>query len=73
MGSFKKFKEIKLPDTDCFFSSLKDRGISDKEYQRACDVWKVFKIKNLGFYHDIYIKQMCCYCLVCMRNLLVFV
>ena len=37
-NSFKKFKEDKLPDTDCFFSSLKDCGISRKKYQRACDV-----------------------------------
>ena len=39
-----------------FFSSLKDCGISEKEYQRACDVWKVFGIKNLGEYHDLYLK-----------------
>ena len=54
---FEKFKESKLlPDIDCFFSSLKDCGINEKEYQRACDVWKVFKIKNLGEYHDLYLK-----------------
>ena len=34
--SFEKFKESRLPDIDCFFSSLKDCGISEKEYQRAC-------------------------------------
>ena len=56
MDSFKKFKESKLPDIDYFFSSLKDCGISEKEYQRACNVWKVFEIKNLGFYHDLYLK-----------------
>ena len=39
---FEKFEETKLPDIDCFFSSLKHCGISEKEYQRACDVWKVF-------------------------------
>ena len=38
MNSFKKFKENKLPDNDNFFSSLKDCGISDQEYQRANDV-----------------------------------
>ena len=55
-NSFKKFKEINLPDTDKFFSSLKDFRINEKEYQRACNVWKVFKIKNLAEYHDLYIK-----------------
>ena len=54
--SFKKFRADRLPDIDCFFSSLKDCKISEKEYQRACDVWKVFKIKNLGEYHDLYLK-----------------
>ena len=45
---FKKFKEADLPDIDKFFSSLKDCGISDGEYQRPCSVWKLFEIKNLG-------------------------
>ena len=55
-NSFKKFKEAKLPDIDNFFSSLKDCGVSKKEYQRACDVWNVFKIKNLEKYQDLYLK-----------------
>ena len=45
-----------MPDIDCFFSSLKDCGITKEEYQRAVNVWKVFKIKNLGEYHDLYLK-----------------
>ena len=45
---FKKFKETNLLDIDKFFSSLKDCGTNEKEYQRACNVWKVFKIKHLG-------------------------
>ena len=56
LNSFKKFKETNLPDIDKFFSSLKDCGISEKEYQRARDVWKVFEIKNLGQYHGLYLK-----------------
>ena len=47
-NSFKKFKESELPDTDKIFSSLKDSGINEKEYERVWDVWKVFKITNLG-------------------------
>ena len=50
---FKRFKETNLPDIDCFFSSLKDCGISEKEYQRTCDVWRVSEIKNLVEYHDL--------------------
>ena len=43
MNSFKKFKECKLADTCKFFSSLKDCGINEKEYQRAISVWNVLK------------------------------
>ena len=39
-----------------FFSSVKDFGISEKEYQRVCDVWKVFGFKTLGQYHDLCLK-----------------
>ena len=49
-------EEGKLPDKDKFFSSLKDCGIREKEYQRACDIWKVFEIEILGEYHDLYLK-----------------
>ena len=56
MSSFKRFKENKVTDKCKFFSSLKDCGINEKEYQRAINVWKVFKIKNLGEYYDLYLK-----------------
>ena len=39
-----------------FFSSLKDCGISEKEYERAVNFWRVFSFKNLGEYHDLYLK-----------------
>ena len=39
-----------------FFNSLKNCEFTDKEYQRACDVWKIFNIKNLVEYHDLYLK-----------------
>ena len=56
MNSFKIFKENKLPDRCKFFSSLKDCGINEKDYQRAIHVWKMFEIKNLEEYHDLYLK-----------------
>ena len=45
-----------MPDIDKLFSSLKDCGISDQEYQRANNVWRVFELKTLGEYHDLYLK-----------------
>ena len=56
MNSFKKFSENKLPDKSNFFSSLKDSGINKEQYDRAVNVWKIFKIKNFGEYHNLYLK-----------------
>ena len=56
MNSFKKFDKCDLPSKDKFYRSLKDTGISDEDYERAKKVWNVFDIKNLGQYHDLYIK-----------------
>ena len=43
MDSFKTFSENKLTDKSNFFSSLKDKCISEKDYQRANNVWNTFK------------------------------
>ena len=56
MNSFKRFNEDELPDKSTFFSSLKGNEINEKEYERTVNVWKLFKIKNLGQYHDLYLK-----------------
>ena len=56
MDSFKKFNECELPSKDKFYSSLKDKNISDEDYERAKKIWNVFNIKNLGEYHDLYLK-----------------
>ena len=72
-NSFGRFRESKLPDIDNFFSSLKDCRISEGEYQRACDVWKVFKIENMGEYHDLYLRLMYYCCVMFFKNSLVFV
>ena len=57
MNNFKTFNEDELPDKSKFFSSLEDTGINEKEYGGAIKIWKVFKIKNLGEYHDLYLKK----------------
>ena len=49
------FCEDKLPDKDKFYSKLNMDGVSDKDYEHACKVWKEFGIKNMGEYHDLYL------------------
>ena len=38
MNSFKRLKENNLPDKDDFLNHLKDCGITDEEYSRACNI-----------------------------------
>ena len=56
VDSFKKFNWSCLLSKECFFSSLKGKGICDEEYSRACKVWNVFDMKTFGEYHDLYLK-----------------
>ena len=55
MDSWDKFNENKLPDKDNFYSKLNIDGVSDKDYEHACKVWREFGIKNMGEYHDLYL------------------
>ena len=55
MDSWDKFSENKLPDKNNFYSKLNMDGVSDKDYEHACKVWKDFGIKNMGEYHDLYL------------------
>ena len=56
MDSFEKFDEDELPDQDSFYSQLSGEDIFDKDYVHAQNVWKRFNMKNLGEYHDLYLK-----------------
>ena len=55
MDSFEKFNEV-LPEKSDFYSKLNKDEISEKDYQHACKVWKEFGMKNMGEYHDLYLK-----------------
>ena len=55
MDSFEKFNQKELPTKDQFYSIINDQHITDEDYQHAQAVWKAFKIKSLGQYHDLYL------------------
>ena len=55
MDSFEKFNQMELPTKDQFYSILNDQHITDDEYDHAKKVWKTFKIKTMGEYHDLYL------------------
>ena len=56
MTDWDKFKETKLPPREAFYSKLNMRGIGNEDYEHANRVWKEFGIRNLGEYHDLYLK-----------------
>ena len=57
MDSFSKLNDTQLPDRENFYSLLTDEDISDDEYSHAKDVWNTFKIRDMGEYHDLYLKS----------------
>jgi len=56
MSSFEKFKESKFPSIEDCYSKLNKEEMNENDYQRALSVWKTFNMKNLGEYHDLYLK-----------------
>ena len=55
--TWEKFSEISLPSKEDFYSNLNMEDISDIDYRHANDVFKVFKLENLGNYHDLYVQS----------------
>ena len=51
--TWEKFSEISLPSKKYFYSNLNMEDISDIDYRHANNVFKVFKLENLGDYHDL--------------------
>ena len=56
MDSFKKFKS-QLPKKEDFYSILNEKDISNEDYQHVKNVWNTFNLKNMGDYHDLYLKS----------------
>ena len=57
MDSFDKFNDSQLPSKEDFYSLLNNEDIGDDDYNHAKDVWNTFSIKNMGEYHDLYLRS----------------
>ena len=51
------FNKISLPSKEDFYSNLNMEDISDIDYRHANNVFKRFKLENLGDYHDLYVQS----------------
>ena len=58
MEIMSKFDEKELPTIDNFYSKFNSSGISTKDYAHSKNVWKFFRIKDIGEYHDFYVRSV---------------
>ena len=56
MDNWEKFDETSLPNKESFYGSLNMENIDDIDYRHG-NVFKRFKLKNLGEYHDLYVQS----------------
>ena len=54
LDSIEKLKDPKLPPLKAFYSKLTGRGITEKNYNHALNVWKTFNMKTLKDYLKLY-------------------
>ena len=54
MDSEEKFNDTKLPPREVFYSKLSGRGIKEKDYNHAWNVWNTFEMKTFKEYHELY-------------------
>ena len=57
MSDAAKFEEERLPSRNEFYNRLNNEQISIEDYTHAQNIWEKFRIKNLGEYHDLYLKM----------------
>ena len=56
LSSAEKFNETELPPIEKFFSKLTSKSLDAETYDRLKTIWSVFGCKNIGDFHDIYLR-----------------
>ena len=57
MDSWEKFNETSIPPKEAYYSKLNEEDISDADYAHVQNLWEVFKIKDIGDDHDLYVQN----------------
>ena len=57
MDNWERFDETSVPNKESFYSNLNMENIKDIDYRHGNNVFKRFKLKSLGEYHNLYVKS----------------
>ena len=57
MDNWERFNEMSLPSKESFYSNLNIENVDDIDYRHGNNVFKRFKLKHLGEYHDLYVQS----------------
>ena len=57
MDTWERFNETSLPSKKEFYSNLSMEDNDEIDYRHGNNVFKSFKLENLGDYHDLYVKS----------------
>ena len=57
MDNWERFDQTSLLNKESFYSNLNMENIEDIDYRHGNNIFKRFKLKNLGEYHDLYVKS----------------
>ena len=57
MDNWERFNETSLPNNESFYSNLNMENIEGIDYRHGNNVFKIFKLKNPGEYHNLYVRS----------------
>ena len=57
MDNWETFNETSLPNKESVYSNLNMENIEDIDYRHGNNTFKIFKLKNLGEYHYLYVQS----------------
>ena len=57
IDNWERFNETSLLNKELFYSNLNMENIEDISYRHDNNAFKIFKLNNLGEYHDLYVQS----------------